>query len=233
MPSTKNYARILAPFTARKNAAVKIQRAFRKKRATTSVVKRVLINQEPYKYNMISLNNTIPNRWTNLANLTKIAWSNTNKPSFRQSTKVQIKNFALRGYLTPGNGDVFNIVRLAIVRGRRAGELSMSDVSFDPNVTTDDLYLPFNQRYVDVLWSKTYSIQETTAGAVYPPFRIIDKNRKMNTTCKYEQALDSALTLDVQPYNNSAYFLIAVSDSGFVNHPTLAGQLRISWKDLD
>lgn len=213
-------------------AARTIQRRWRaRRRPVRKMVRRVLRNQEPYKYNMINMNNTIPNRWTLLANLSNIQWINTVSPSYRNSTKIQLKNIALRCSLTYSDNE--NVVRLAIVRGRRAGELAMSDVSFDPNVTTDDLYLPFNQRYVDVMWSKTYSLQQQAVGATYPPFRIIDINKKMGKILKYEQALDGATSLTVQPYNNTAYFLIGVSDSALPSHPTLAGKIRLSYKDLE
>lgn len=217
-------------------AATRIQRAFRRRRAykakpVARTVRTVLRNQEPYKYNVVAMNNTIPNRWTLLANLSNITWKSAVSASFRNSTKIQLKNFGCR--FNMAGIDTINVTRLAIVRGRRAGELAMSDVAFDPNVTTDDLYLPFNQRYVDVLWSKTYCTQAQAAGAVYPPWHTIELNRKMNTICKYEQALDGSTTETFQPYNNTAYFLIGVSDSSFPTHPTLTGQIRISYKDLE
>ena len=198
------------------------------KKAVVSTVKSVIRNQEPYKYNMTTLNNSIPSNWTILANLSNITFNTENQPDARSGTKVQLKNFALRTKLVQFDSE--NIVRLALVRGRRAGDLNAADISFDPNATGDDLNCPFNQRFVDVRWDKTYKLQENAPGAVYPPYQHIDINKALNSICKYEQ-FDTDTT--VQPYNNTSWYLVGCSDSTITGHPSVRGQIRVSFKDLE
>lgn len=213
------------------SAAKKIQRAWRRKRRfRANVVKRVLRNQEPYKYDMTTLNNPITSSWSFLANLSEIPFSLENEPNSRQGTKVQLKNMSMRTTLNVGSTDTFNIVRLAIVRGRRVGELNANQIAYDPNSTGDDLNLPFNQRFVDVKWDKTYKLQEQAAGSVYAPFIHLDVSKYLGSICKYTE---SGVDITDQPYNNTSFYLIGCSDSTTLPHPQTRGQIRVSFKDLE
>lgn len=217
----------------RSTAAKRIQRAWRGRKTTRGVVKQVLRNQEPYKYfsQSISSLQAVNNRWTLMANLSTIPFNVDNSPNARTGTKIQLRTLAMR--LTLGFPDDYNNLRIALIRGRRVGTLNASDISYDPNGSNDDIHLPFNQKYVDVLFDKTYAGQAQSGGvsSALPPFKFVDINKYLGKICKYTESTTS--TTGEQPYNGNAIYLYAVSDSAFASHPTMPGQIRMSFKDLE
>lgn len=227
MPFVKHYPRILRHYTARKRAATTIQRAFRSKRYSTSKIKTVVRNMEPYKYQQQSLVNTIGLSWSFIANLNMLPYSITSSSAAREGTKVFLKHLSMRYTVEVASGDTTNVIRIAIVRGRRSGLLNAGDISYHPGGETDDYNLPFNQKYVDVLWSKTIKVQEQAAGAVFPTFHYSELEKNLNKTCKYTEA-----GVAEQPYNGTALYLIACSDSTLAPNPRISGRVRVSFKDL-
>lgn len=213
-----------------KSAATKIQRAFRARRSkNTSMVKRVMYKMEPFKYDAFSSTTSITGSWSFINSITNISYdpAGTTNSGTRQTTKILVKNLASRGKLTPGSGDTSNVIRIALVRGRRAGALALSDIAYGAAAAVDS---QFNQKFVDVIWDKTYNLQEVVAGAVYPPYKYLDHNTAINKTCKFTE---SAAAETVQPYNNTSYYLIACSDSTLAPHPSLRLSSRVSYKQLD
>lgn len=231
-------------FISRNYAASRIQSRFRgnrsrykmrNKRSAAPVrrVQRIVRNMDPYKYVVSSLAQAIPLAWTVMYNASNVQWAEAITPDSRTSTKIQLKGLSLSGHIAPSTTDATNIIRLALIRGRRAGALNAANIAFDPNTSGDDIHLQFNQRFVDVLWSKKFNLQNTTAGAVFSPYKEYDKYFKMSTICKYQEAPTGAATFSVQPYNNSAIYLVACSNSSAISLPRLTGQCRLSFKDLD
>lgn len=197
-------------------------------------VSKVINQKEPYKYIVDSLStSSVGTAWVKVLNISNIPWTKEENPHTRCSTKALIKGLALSLKMQCASGDTTNQIRVALVRGRRSGVLNMTNVSMDPNNSGDDLHLQFNQRYVDVIYDKTFNVQEIAAGAVFPNYRTINKFFKINKTSKYTEAPDPTVQWTTQPYNNTALYLIACSDSSLAPNPRFSGQSRISYKDLD
>lgn len=217
------------------NAASTIQRAFRrrKKKARTSVasVKKIVHSMEPYKYLNFVDSSSIGTAWFVLANISNVPFDTTNNSQSRACTKILLKALAIRGNMQPAAGDGTNFMRLALIRGRRAGDLDPTTIGYhNPTPVATDLYTQFNQKYVDVIWDKTYRLQEQAAGSIYPKTTFFEKFTKINKTLKF---IEREATGTDQPYNNTAYYLVCCSDSGLTPHPRISVTCRISWKDLD
>ena len=201
------------------------------KKAKT-IVRKVLYANEPYKYDAFTASNAVGNTWTLLSNLSNIPYdvAGTTNSGTRQTTKILLKNHAMRGKIFIANDSTegSNTFRLAIVRGRRAGALNMTDIKYG---TGNDIDAQFNQKFVDVVWDKTYNLQYQAEGSVYPPYKYIDINTALNKIAKFTES--STDTETSQPYNNTSYYLIACSDSNVVPHPSVRLVQRMSFKQLD
>ena len=184
---------------------------------------------EPFKYDAFSSTTAVPNSWTLVNNITNISYdpNATTSDGARSTTKILVKHLGIRGTISVASGDGTNSIRLALVRGRRAGALNLADVGYG---TATDLNAQFNQKFVDVIWDKTFQVQETLVGAVFPPYKYLDINTSINKTCKFEEQSSAG---QIQPYNNTAYYLIACSDSGVAPNPSIRINLRLSYKQLD
>ncbi len=133
-------------FKKRLYASKKYRARLRSYRRGKRLVQRTITQGEPYKYHNINLSNSMDTSWSIIANLTNVPFNSDDTTQKRQSTKIKVKNLAMNFRITPALGDDVNIVRLAIVRGRRSGALSADDIAYDPNATGDDLYLQFDQK---------------------------------------------------------------------------------------
>ena len=213
----------------RNHSAKKIQRAFRARKNQSNMVKKTLYKLEPFKYDAFSSTTAVPNSWTLVNNITNISYdpNATTSDGARSTTKILVKHLGIRGTISVASGDGTNSIRLALVRGRRAGALNLADVGYG---TATDLNAQFNQKFVDVIWDKTFQVQETLVGAVFPPYKYLDINTSINKTCKFEEQSSAG---QIQPYNNTAYYLIACSDSGVAPNPSIRINLRLSYKQLD
>lgn len=234
MPYTSSYPGMKLRFRSkagqRNFAARRIQSAYRRRRPKTQLIKRVVQNMEPFKYITNSLTTTAGSSWSTILNLSNIPFTTAESPHTRNSTKIQLKGFQMSLRCEVAAGDTSNSIRVALVRGRRAGSLNNNEIAYDYLASGDDYHLPFNQKFVDVIWSKTFQIQEIQAGAVYPPYREYEKYFKLNHICKFTESTTDVTT---QPYNNTSLYLVCCSDSSVLPNPRLSGQSRISYKDLD
>lgn len=226
------YNKFALKYAKRSSAARRIQRKYRSYRSNKfarTTVKRVMYKMEPFRYAAFATSLSIPNAWTLMNNITNISYdpNATTSSADRQTTKILVKNYSIRGKLTPGTADVTNVIRISLIRGRRSGALSMTDIQYGVGTAVNS---QFNQKFVEVIWDKTYQIQETVAGAVFPPYKFLDISTQINKTCKFEE---STAAETKQPYNNTSYYLIACSDSVLTPHPRLQTSSRVSFKELD
>ncbi len=198
-------------------------------KATAKAVRKVLYKQEPYKYDAFTASTTLGSSWSIIANITNIPYdpNGTTDSGTRQTTKILCKNLSIRGKITPGSGDTTNICRIALVRGRRAGNLNVADIAYG---SAADVDAQFNQKFVDVIWDKTFNVQEQAAGAVFPPYKYMDTSTMINKICKFEEQSASGT---IQPYNNTSYYLIGCSDSTVAPNPGVRLSQRLSFKQLD
>jgi len=225
------YPKIALKYAKKASAARRIQRKFRSyRKKKTNFVKRTLYKLEPTKYNSFPMSQSLPSTgWTLINNITNIGYdpeAATNSGD-RKSTKIKVNMACLRASLTVGTGDGLNVVRIALVRGRRSGALQLSDVAYGGASVLD---AQFNQKFVDVIWDKTYKLQEQAPGSTYPKLIYLDIPSKINKLCKFEEQSAAGI---VQPYNNTSYYLIGCSDSALTPHPSIRGTCRVSFKDLD
>lgn len=104
-----------------------------------------------------------------------------------------------------------------------------------------------NPKVVDLIWSKSFFVQPQwkatgggptatsyVAGNTYPMVKEFEVNHKFtNDTWKYQHQAAGG-TVASFPYNNKCYHILAWSDSVIgTSHPTLSGNFRLSFKDLD
>lgn len=215
------------------SAANTIQRAFRQRKKpknNTSTIRKVVQNMEPFKYITNSLTTTAASSWSTILNLSNIPFTTAESPHTRSSTKIQLKGFQLSLRCECAAGDTTNSIRVALIRGRRAGALNNDEIAYDYLSSGDDYHLPFNQKFVDVIWTKTFQVQEIMTGGVYPQYREFEKYFKLDHTCKFTE---STVDVTTQPYNNTSLYLVVCSDSAVAPNPRISGQSRISYKDLD
>lgn len=213
----------------RTNASLTIQRAFRARKKQSTMVKRVMYKMEPYKYDAFTASTTLGSAWSIISNITNVSYdpNGTTDSGTRQTTKILCKNLSIRGKITPATGDTTNICRLALVRGRRAGNLNVADIAYGG---ANDIDAQFNQKFVDVIWDKTFNVQEQAVGAVFPPYKYWDTSTMLNKICKFEEQSGAGT---IQPYNNTSYYLIGCSDSSVAPNPAVRLSSRLSYKQLD
>lgn len=212
------------------NQAARAKANMNKRKARQkSMVKKVLYQQEPYKYDAFTGTAQPSTGWTLISNISNIGYdpSAATNSGLRTTTKILLKNLATRGKISVGTTDGINVVRVALVRGRRAGALNLADVAYGSGNAVDS---QFNQKFVEVIYDKTFNLQETEAGAVYPPYKYFDMNTALNKIAKFEEQSAAGV---IQPYNNTSYYLIACSDSLLTPHPQIRFSSRISFKELN
>lgn len=264
----------------RYRAASRIQRAFRARRklrnnrSFAGRVRTVIHNSEPYKYlikttedatgaeNPIQVGQTV----TNLLAVNDIPFNTENIQQCRQSTKVLMKSLRLKLKIQ-ANTDEYARVRLLLVRSKRSNNSALPASGFE-NMPTDancfrrDDVSTFpnlgincfpNQRYLDVVWDKTYQlgtfgakVEDTAAPAGPYPLKVagnspfhstieVEKYWKLNKTCKFNAIASPAAGQQyaISPYNNMSYFLVAVTGSSATPHPQVYASMSLSFKDLD
>ncbi len=208
-----------------------LPKGYKKKpsKAMQKTVRKVLYKQEPYKYDAFTASTTLGSSWSIISNITNVSYdpNGTTDSGTRQTTKILCKNLSIRGKMNVATSDTTNVLRIALVRGRRAGNLNVADIAYGGAADVD---AQFNQKFVDVIWDKTYNVQEIAAGAVFPSYKYLDISTMINKICKFEEQSAAGT---IQPYNNSSYYLIGCSDSQVAPHPAIRLSQRLSYKQLD
>lgn len=214
-------------------------------RSLTSKIKKVHVSMEPNKYQQQSIATNplggIGSRWTFIANLSNIPFESASisDSHSRTGTKVYLQNIESRIRVTVAAGDGTDTVRFALIKGLRTGSLNAGDIGYhasgnDASPFLDDVALPFNYKFVKVLWTKTFNVQEqvtssgAAAGAVRPNYADGVLHKTINKTLKFVE--DESVTA---PFNNQSYYLVACSNSAAVPHPQCSGYIRTKWKDLE
>ena len=122
-------------------------------------------------------------------------------------------------------------VRLILVKGMRAGNLSANDVPWTQTgvlYTDQTLFVP-NQKQVSVMWdSGPLHLQKQAAGATNPSQIQFTKFVKINETWRYP-SMDPAL--QPQPIGPGGLYLYAISNQPIGQGPKVDVNHRLSFKD--
>lgn len=145
----------------------------------------------------------------------------------RTGNKINLKSVYIRGQLIVS--DSHNFVRLLLVKVVSLNQIVIASDILQPDATTGNptLYSPFRKESrlkFTVLKDKFYKLQEIAAGSVYPFLLNVDMSYKWKKglTITYDQVGNS-----VPIYAN--IYLIGISDSQIVTHPTFRGSKRLTW----
>lgn len=154
-------------------------------------------------------------------------------PQTRQSLKISVGSIRLKGDLVVG--DDTNIVRLMLVRSKNQTNdaFAPADIFFDNNgaVAVTAYLAQVNTRNVDVLWDKSFLLQDSDSSipGVRPSFYFIDEKFTIRNTWTYNQINNATTEL---PRNMKEYYLVAVSDSSVLPNPSLRYQSCTWFKNL-
>jgi len=131
-------------------AAVRLQRAFRKRRKTsggfTKKVRSAVMSREPVQYNLKNVIDSEPITQDPVAyQLSDIYFDNTadsvaNAKLYRTSNKVKVMNMNLQFRILAGK-DAYNVVTLMLLRSKRSSPITnddIQDISGGPLLTAED-----------------------------------------------------------------------------------------------
>lgn len=243
MPRVKFYSSTHRRRT-RSSAATKIQRRFRKHKQdrvkSVATVKRIVRNMEQMSYQQYNISPSIGTTPIIITNFTNFEYKNsTNDPPTRDeltqrtTQKVYLSTIRLAGNLS--YSDSTNRIRLMMCRAKRSDQ-TVNPYATDVTQIFNDvdnpgglwLNAPMNYRTVQCLWDYTFNVQETIAGAVWPPDKWFRKVFVLKKNLKYN--LKETDNTDF-PVNDYTYFLAAVSDSSIAPHPSGRIQVTVSFKN--
>lgn len=202
---------------------------------TAGDVRRAVQSTAPSRAKMDSISQSITSTVSNMLSISAISFNEDSSVfDARQSLKISLGSFRFKGTVVVG--DATNLVRLLIVRSK-----NQTNAAFDPTsafysnpggAVPQAVAAQINTRNVEVLWDKTYFMQDSTAAApaVRPAAFFIDANVRIGKTIKYNQ-VGNAIT--VQPRNMSEYYMIGVSDSGVLPNPSVRLECLTWFKNVD
>jgi len=220
-------------------AAQKIQRHWRKRRVdrikTKSDVRKAVQSTAPSRAELRSGTASITTTPSILESFSDIEYNEDGitNPQSRQSLKISVGSIRMKGDLVVG--DDTNIVRLMLVRSKNQSNAAFApaDIFFNNNgAAAVAAYLAqVNTRNVDVLWDKTYMLQDSDSSTpgVRPSFYFIDEKFNIRNTWTYNQIANASTQL---PRNMKEYYLVAVSDSSVLPNPSLRYQSCTWFKNL-
>lgn len=141
----------------------------------------------------------------------------------RDGNQVSVTRVDLQGFADVA--DDSNLVRIIVFQWRD------DDISYTP-VAADilqnaasfyDMYNFTNRHRFTVLWDRTFNVDSTDPAK---PFKRSIYGKKLAKVLEYSGATDSSITGKHQIY------VLAVSDSGAIAHPTLDMMTRVYFKDM-
>lgn len=147
----------------------------------------------------------------------------------RQSRKVYINRIKARFLWTVG--DATNVVRLLVVRPKREFNTSfVPNDAFESNTGANAItYLTqANYRNMDVLYDKTWNMASATVGAL-PSFVTDELDIPFHRVATYPLAANASFP---QPTNQSAAYMLVISDSTAIAHPRLAVETQVVFRNL-
>lgn len=239
---------------ARRSAASKIQKAWRcrqwKKKyrgrdqiKTAGDVRRAVQKSAPSRGVVNRISQTFSTSPVGVLDcLSEITFStDDSRQDRRQSMKITMGSFRVRGEVAVADSlvasDASNLVRLMVVRQKNFIQAATFDPSLcfynDGQSTPLSVYAQVNTRYCEVLWDKTYNLENNTNGDRYPTrprMVFIDENIPIKKKITYRPMLDGQSEL---PRDQNHYYFIGVSDSSITPHPSLNGASVTWFKNIE
>ena len=228
----------------RRAAASKIQSAWRKRRfrkdqiKTKSDVKKVVKQMEQMSYDQYNVALSLSSAPSIITNFTNFTFKNeTNDPSDRDeltqrtTQKLYLSTIRFQGQLNVS--DATNRIRLCMFRAKRSNQnanpLQAADCFNDVgNPGGSYLNAPINYRNVQCLYDTQFNLQDTTAGAYWPPYKVIKKVFSLKKNLKYNLNTDDNTDF---PVNDYTYFMVGLSDSAVPPHVSGRLQITVSFKN--
>jgi len=202
---------------------------------TVGDVRRAVQKTTPSRAKLDSISLSLTTTPSIMLSISNIVF-NDNGSNFdtRQGPKITLGSFRFRGDIVVG--DRRNFMRLMVVRSK-----NQTNQAFDPQdifyanpgaVAPSAVNAQINTRNVQVLWDKTYSLQDTSEAnpAVRPSFYFLDEKVNIRKTIKYNQVPNATATL---PRNMSEFYFVGVSDSGVLPNPSIAVDCVTWFKNVD
>lgn len=155
--------------------------------------------------------------------------------------KIEMGSFRFKAELSVAESmiasDESNVVRLMIVRQKNYVESALFDppscLYNDGQTTPLSIYAQPNTRYCEVLWDKTYQLQQNTNGGRYPtrPFSFfIDEVVMLKKKVTYKPVADGQSPL---PRDHNHFYFIGMSDSSVAPHPRIEGSSVTWFKNIE
>jgi len=224
----------------KRHAARKIQSAWRKRKQkdkikTVSDVRKAVQSTAPSRAYLGDTSSSITTAPVVLQSFSNIPFSD-DQSDFQSRNALKISVGSIRGRGNIVVGDSTNFVRLLLVRSK-----NQTNAAFDPLsvfFTNGGAVVPpyhlaqINTRNVEVLWDRTYTLQDSTEAdpAVIPPVKFLEFNTPIRNTWTYN-AVASGTT--IAPRNMKEYYLVAVSDSSILPNPSVRFQFCTWYKNVD
>lgn len=174
--------------------------------------------------------------------ITQIAFSDSDgRQDRRQSMKISLGSFRFKAELAIAESlvslDETNIIRLMFVRQKDYVPGNLFDPSlcfYNDGITTPlNIYAQPDTRYCEVLWDRTFNLQNNTNGGRYPVRSrtlFLDETIPLRKKVTYAPATDGQ---DPLPRDNHHYYFIGVSDSSIAPHPSLEGASVTWFKNIE
>lgn len=206
---------------------------------TPGDVKKVIRNSEQMSYDQYNVSLSLSATPSIITNFTNFTFKNEqNNPPDRdeltQRTTQKVFLSTIRVMGSVNVSDATNRVRLCLFRAKRSAQTAnpiSADECFNDVGAPGGTYLnaPINYRLVDCLWDKQFNLQETTAGAIWAPYKVVKKVLTLKKNLKYN--LNDADNTDF-PVNDYTYFMVGLSDSSITPHVSGRLQVTCSFKNI-
>ena len=201
-------------------------------------VKRVLNNMEQMSYDQYNVSPSLSSTPSIITNFTNLTYKNEqNNPADRDeltqrtTQKIFLSTIRIQGQVNVS--DATNRVRLCMFRAKRSNQTANPITATDcfndvGNPGGSYLNAPINYRNVQCLWDQEFNLQETTAGAIWAPYKVIKKVWEFKKNLKYNLNTDDNTDF---PLSDHTYFLVGLSDSAITPHVSGRLQVTVSFKN--
>ena len=158
-------------------------------------VKRVLNNMEQMSYDQYNVSPSLSSTPSIITNFTNLIYKNEqNNPADRDeltqrtTQKIYLSTIRINGSINVS--DATNRVRLCMFRAKRSNQTAnpiTATECFNDVGSPGGSFLnaPINYRNVQCLWDQEFNLQDTTAGAIWPPYKVIKKVWEFKKNLKY------------------------------------------------
>lgn len=239
MPSRTNFRkswnnarrRGYRPVYHRRRAAMRIQRAFRRRRGLRSQfkkVKKIVYQDIEHRWiDDMSFTFQIPGAGGDIIPLGLETIVQGDNVTNRTGNKITLKGLHLKGQVFVA--DSHNFIRLMLVMVNTLQQIVIPSDILQPDATTNNptIYSPYKKESkikFRVLLDKMYKMQQQAAGSVYPEI--------INVDLSYKWPKGKTITYNLPTATAPIYWfpvVLVLSDSQIVTHPQFRGSKRLTF----